>query len=434
MRGWVKAPHLFILNTRSGMRVKAFSDIRINASYDRVEVTLGDLLFFSGLILWILQTYIIMSSYEDFFGGLFTKLVRWFCVFLFAVKLFLTEEKISVRLLTIGCLAGLLMLVSQKVGGGGMTLLQLLMLVLAARQISFRRICLVSFWTCLFAFACVIGGDLLGPLHKIPLTEWERFRHYLGFQYVSFGPILINNIVFCGLYAFTDKYPRISREELVRDRTFPWWGLVLLSLAEIWIYRKTDTSLSFVIGMLFIAAYIVVIKLQINVFADNVVVRTGAVAIFPVLCYGTYWICSHYKSASPLWQRIDEISHNRVRLTFTGIRKYGIHLFGHIVESNTDPEKGTYFYIDSGYMKNLLNYGIIFMILLLALYMMMSYAAVISQDLVLCIWMLCAALYSVFNNFMISPVENASLLGIWYAAGLIRENRSKPRWPRARAE
>ena len=45
------------------------------------------------------------------------------------------------------------------------------------------------------------------------------------------------------------------------------------------------------------------------------------------------------------------------------------------------------------------------------------------NDQVLAIWMLCIALYSIFNNLMLSVSENAGLLAIWYALGLLKWNR-----------
>ena len=80
-----------------------------------------------------------------------------------------------------------------------------------------------------------------------------------------------------------------------------------------------------------------------------------------------------------------------------------------------------YFYIDSGYMKALLSYGIIFTALLLLVYMLIFRAAIRIGDRVLCIWIFCIALYSVFNNLLTSPLSNCSFLGIWYAVRMAME-------------
>ena len=48
-------------------------------------------------------------------------------------------------------------------------------------------------------------------------------------------------------------------------------------------------------------------------------------------------------------------------------------------------------------------------------------------DRVLCIWIFCIALYSVFNNLLTSPLSNCSFLGIWYAARILRDYSRKKR-------
>ena len=119
------------------------------------------------------------------------------------------------------------------------------------------------------------------------------------------------------------------------------------------------------------------------------------------------------------------MTHNRISLAYKGITKYGVHLFGVQIVENTDSSKGTYFYIDSGYIKNLLNYGLIVLILILIYYSIILYAAIIERDKVLAIWLICIAVYSMFNNLLLSPTENGSMLAIWYALDLIRWHRQK---------
>ncbi|HAB93844.1 MAG TPA: hypothetical protein DCF49_03615, partial [Lachnospiraceae bacterium] len=87
---------------------------------------------------------------------------------------------------------------------------------------------------------------------------------------------------------------------------------------------------------------------------------------------------------------------------------------------------------DSGYIKNLLGYGLIVFIMIILYYTIIMYAAVLENDKVLAIWLFCMALYSIFNNLLLSVSENTALLAIWYAVGLLKWNRKKV-W-RGRAE
>ena len=60
-------------------------------------------------------------------------------------------------------------------------------------------------------------------------------------------------------------------------------------------------------------------------------------------------------------------------------------------------------------------------------YTVIMYAAILENDRVLAIWMLCMAIYSIFNNLLLSVSENAAFLAIWYAAGLLKWHRKKLR-------
>ena len=63
--------------------------------------------------------------------------------------------------------------------------------------------------------------------------------------------------------------------------------------------------------------------------------------------------------------------------------------------------------------------------MILVFYSIILYAAVIERDKVLIIWMICIAVYSMFNNLLLSPTENGSILAIWYALDLIKWHREK---------
>ncbi len=387
------------------------------------SISLDEVFYNVGLIFWILQTYMLRSFYGGFFGGTIVKGLRWLAVLLFVAKILHSERKISIKLLTLVCFTGAVVLTSGYNGAAGTTLLHLFILLVASKGMDFKKICRVFAWTGLIAYTAIILTDATGLMHYEPMIEEFRAREYLGFTYVSFPAIYFNNIVFSLLYGYTEQDPikrRQCRGGAITE--FPWWGLVLLTVAELWIYEKSDTSLAFGIGMIFILLYAIVIKLRVHVFCNNVITRAISLAAFPGLTLFTYELCRRYDATKEFWLLIDKFSHNRVRMTYLGLQTYGINFLGTVIVQNTDETKGAYFYIDSGYMKNMMNYGLVFLILLLAMYSMMFYASVKEQDAVLSIWMLCAAAYSVFNNFIISPVENASFLALWYGLYLLHKS------------
>ena len=63
--------------------------------------------------------------------------------------------------------------------------------------------------------------------------------------------------------------------------------------------------------------------------------------------------------------------------------------------------------------------------MILVFYTIILYASVLENDRTLAIWMISIALYSMFNNLLLLPAENASMFGIWYALDLLKWHRKK---------
>ena len=180
--------------------------------------------------------------------------------------------------------------------------------------------------------------------------------------------------------------------------------------------------------MLFILLYVITVKFRIPVFRNTKWGRICASSCYAVFALVMYLLCKNYNWKIPWQKKLDDFSHSRISLAFLGIRDYGVHLLGVQIKENTDATTGKYFYIDSGYIKNLLVYGLIVFVIIILFYSVIMYAAILENDRVLAIWLFCIALYSIFNNLLLSVSENAGLLAIWYALGLLKWHRKKLRF------
>ena len=397
------------------------------------RISLEEILYFTGLVLWLAQFYMSRTIYADFYSGKLPTAVRYFCMLIFMIKIVLTEKTIERKALAVVLTAAAVFIVVQRNINTGMPLIQALLLIYGARNISFRRICKVLFWSCVVLWTTPVLLDRIG-IHSVSREVYrERVREYLNFNYVSYAAIYFNNILFCGLYAFTDPDREGTGGNYAKRREVPWLMLVFLAAMEIWIYVITDTSLPFAVGLLCLFLYVIVIKLRAPVLNNNAFNRIAAVVVFPVMAIATYRLCLVYTSKNKLLKKFNDLTHNRVALAYQGLKKYGVHLFGIQIKENTDMSKGDYFYIDSGYMKNLINYGLIVLIIILVYYSIILYAAIIERDKVLAIWLICIAIYSAFNNLLLSPTESGSFLAFWYALDLIKWHRRKRHKPGIRS-
>lgn len=397
------------------------------------QISLEEFLAGAGLFLWCLQYYIGYSGYVDLLGGRSTKLLQLAALGLFALKILLDQVTLQARLIWGAGLGAVYLLIISRQAGVGMQFLSVLVMLCAVKNIPFRKICAVMFAGCALGMVLVVGGDRLGIIHKEVMVDTsgneDRIRDYLGFYWVAFGGIFIQNIIWTWCYARTDRTPLPTG----RRRQVSWGMLIVLELINYWFYAKTQTNLPFAITTLFLVLYALVVRLHVNVFHDCALTRILAGLFYPLLALLSYLIMIFYEKGVPFWDKINSFTHTRANLSHVGYLQYGIRLLGTNLQETGLPGDPDYFYIDSGYCKLLLQGGLLLTVLVLLLYSFLFVQAVRSQDLVLCCWLLAVALYSTMNNLILSPCSNASFLAFWTMADYAAQRRKWIQEGRARA-
>ena len=401
--------------------------VRLRIPQQAPRIRLDELMTFAGLILWVLQAYIDDSGFGTIFGTELGKLIRYFCLLLFLVRILLSDMHLAVRAVSTAAVFFCYLMMIQKMAGSGITFLQLFVMMMAVKDIDFRRICKVMFWTCLLCYLSVLFFDAVGLIWRPPLVDGNRVRDYMGFRFVSFPSIYIFNLIFCGAYAYTDPQAVAEKKQELgcHVERFPWIGFVFLEGINLLVYKRTNTNIPFLITSFFILLYVLCIYRGWNLFPNTGWMRVLAGLCYPGLALFAYEVVTHYNSNNKRWLKIDDkLTHFRIRHAAEGLKTYGIHPFGQVVYQNGDLESPNYFYIDSAYMKVLINYGLVFAIILFAIYAMISVAAVKNRDTVLCIWMVCVAGYSLMNNVLMDPEQCCSLFAFWYALDVWKRRRS----------
>lgn len=395
--------------------------VRLRIPQDAPRVRLDELMTFAGLIFWVVQAYIDDSGFGTIIGDEFTKLTRYVCLLIFLVRILLSDMHLAARAVSTVAAVFCAVMMVQKMSGAGITFLYIFLMIMALKDISFKKTCKVMFWTCLICYFTVVLADAVGLIGLPPMVDGDRVREYLGFRFVSFPSFYIFNIFFCGAYAYTDL-KGVAREKYERGERiekFPWPVLAFLAVFNLYVYIKTDTNIPFLITTLFILLYVLCVYRGWNLFPNCFPMRFLAGICYPALAFFSYEVVVHYNPNSKTWLKIDEkLAHFRIRHSATGLKLYGISPLGQIVRQNGNLKSPNYFYIDSAYMKMLINYGLIFSILLFGIFSLISVAAVKNEDTVLCIWMVCIAAYSLMNNVVLNPEQNCSLFAFWYAIGV----------------
>ena len=387
------------------MIVNNYQQAKVRLDHEGIRVSFGEILFFTGLVLWLIQFYISRTIFLELFGDKILTVTRYFCMLIFFVKIVLTETTLHKRAAAVFITAAAVFIVVQENINTGMPLIQVLLMVYGARNISFRRICKVSLAACTVLWLIPVLTYSVG-YNELERSEINgRVREYLNFVFVTFGAINFMNILFCTFYVFTEPDRAGRNGGIAQRKTVPWPLIILMSAITVWLYMVTDTSLPFAICMLFIALYVIVVKFRIPFIRNNVPCRILAATFFPMAAFITYYVSSIYDSKVKWMSKLNSFSHKRVALSKQGLDTYGLHLFGTQIKENTDSTKGAYFYLDSAYIKDMIYFGLIVFAMILVFYTIILYASVVENDRTLAIWMISIALYSMFNNLLLLPAE-----------------------------
>lgn len=379
------------------------------------KIKSSELIFFSGLFLWILQSYMIQTDFLRFYGYSLCTVVRLASLSLLVFKIIFIDYKYS-KITFCLCIICLLIAMSTQFTTSQTTIdtfINVFIIIMAARNIPFEKITYFIFVVSSIGFLITISFAFLGVINNsVIITNGEK-RYYLGFDYVSFASIYLVNIIFCGVYSYTAK----------KKNSLPWTYIILALGMDYFIYKMTATRLTFGIILIFVLLYIIVEKFHIPLFNNKRMMGIISIGLFPIMGLGTYWLSSSYIATDEKWMIFNKILSNRLLLNKRAITMYNIKWFGQVIEFNTDFNAGidSYMYIDSGYMNLLLQYGIIAFITVLIIYSFMLWMSIKETNNVLIIWLICVCIYNMINGMLLSPVTtNSSLFAIW---GLATEAR-----------
>ena len=144
------------------MVINDYRQATVGFDMNRIGISFGEILSYTGLVLWLMQFYITRTIYADFYSGKLMTAVRYFCMLIFMIKILLTEQSVNRRVAAVILAAAAVFIVVQRNVNTGMPLIQVLLLIYGARNISFRRICKVMLWSCIALWSIPVLIDRIG--------------------------------------------------------------------------------------------------------------------------------------------------------------------------------------------------------------------------------------------------------------------------------
>ena len=239
---------------------------------------------------------------------------------------------------------------------------------------AFDKICKFLFWLnlcLLIAVFCLYG---IGILHDEITVNDGVNAHSLGFAYYSSPAYTVLFLTILGYYLYSGRIHTFKRIAFY----------ILSAIANYGIYKLTTVKLNKAIGTI----------------------------MYPLM-FGLSIVLPFIYNRSQLFVKLDAALNGRLYFSFLGFTRYKIRLFGNMIVTDgggfDEYWHNTYFYIDSGYVRLFLGYGIILCTAILFVYIMVSRYAAIHKNTKLFIWCILVCIFGFINNPFVDIILNPLL-------------------------
>lgn len=268
-----------------------------------------------------------------------------------------------------------------------------LFVVVASKDIPFRKILQVYLLMNITVMGLAFVASLLGVIENLAYTssEIERLRYSFGCGYTTDFAAHVFYMILTAFYLYHEQ--------------LKWYHYAGTCVIDGFIFyfchAKLDTTCIILIVIFFGGykikqtlskkeqVYITDIATGRNISKVNFFKKTRAyyrykkrwknfaVVSLPLLGLLMYFLSASYRADNETMAAINEFITGRLSLAYSGLRKYGISLFGQNVPmegfggslKHTKP----YFFIDSSYLFILLRYGLLFLCMVFIIYGIICY-------------------------------------------------------------
>ena len=243
-------------------------------------------------------------------------------------------------------------------GGGGTDIALMFTFIYCARKVSFCRVAKYTIGETSFLVAFIIISSFLGIIDNYMETG-ARFRQYVGFRYALFGPAFLFNVTLLLIY--------------IRKMEISWKEIVIVSLADIFLYIWTDSRLSFGLTLLALL-FAIIAKYKWKYFNQKHWWYWLVVFSFAICAFISFIMTVRYDSGNEFLKNLNRFLGGRLSLGQTSLMKYGVNMWGQNIEwvgNGLDiygrRSTEAYLYVDCLYIQLLQHYGIVFLGLIIVL-------------------------------------------------------------------
>ncbi|MBR6315845.1 MAG: hypothetical protein IKR58_02465 [Lachnospiraceae bacterium] len=314
--------------------------------------TKSEILFLLALAFWLTMAVISRTYIKDLFDYQSIREIAYTIAWILLAAKLVADDSFGKKGLLAAILAVLVYFIMKQTDSDKMLLP--VMLVLSARNVRCESIFHVFFAVQLPIMICSILLSLTGVIENELWEEAERMRYSLGYTYCTYG-----SHIFLFL---TLAYMALRKKITIIE------ALILLGLNFLF-YTQTLTKTDLLLFVPAITGCYLIGRLHLGV-SDARWSRGLLMAAGPVLAGIAITVQYVYDETNYFWHTADTFLRGRISLGHQGLADYGITLFGQKIKwvgasGNRLHPDWVYNYVDCSYLKYLLNYGLIFFILLM---------------------------------------------------------------------
>lgn len=290
----------------------------------------------------------------------------------------------------------------------------LVLLIWACSFYDFKKI-IKLYLSVMFGFMLFTWAtSLFKIVPEIIITRAERQRFSLGFIYPLETMTFFLFLVICYVYIKAKKFN-------IKD-------FLLIQVVAYLLYALTDarTSYFLVVGVSLVA--LIYAKTKIEVLLEKISPKfcymMVAVLILSILGCGYF-----YNKDNAILSKLNDLLSTRLELMYQAFQSYGLSLFGEKIKwvgfgGQSDPAlvEKIYNFVDCGYAKMLLDYGIVFSIFVCVGYALMYQYALEKKDYILILAVTMVLLVSIMEPRIVSIEMNPFVLLLGFL--FMKENKS----------
>ncbi|MCM1270588.1 MAG: hypothetical protein NC247_08220 [Ruminococcus flavefaciens] len=317
--------------------------------------------------------------------------------------LILTHDCMKLKKIVMATMLAICCLLIIKNGGKKLYLVFVLFLM-NSEYVKFDKLVKCTIAAVLLSTLLVVALSVAGviPDYIFIRDESGEAAHSLGFVYY---------------YNVSAQIMFVSVMYLYIKDNVSWFMLFVIAAASYVCYKLCTTRLPFFMLLIVLIMYVFMCKFTFIKNLNTKFFKAYSMIAFPAVTLFCVVAALNYNSHNAVYKFANEILNGRLSLSKRAFNMYGIKLLGQPVEmrGRTYGEvQNDYFFIDSGYILGIIEYGLLFTVIIVILYSIIYLYACRENDKKLFIWITMILVFNVVNGCWLAIMYNPVLYVLFY--------------------